>query len=85
MSDFPGSPFNKSPSDLIRRGDGYSFLDSGLDAGKMNFPGDQASKGSPEESEGRGSLPADRQAHFSEIAPSPCLRQEPHSDIFSDK
>lgn len=51
--------------------------------GKMNSPGDQASKGSPGESEWGGSLPADRQAHFSEIAPSPCPGQEPRSDIFS--
>lgn len=52
--------------------------------GKMNFPGAQASKESPGgESEGGGSLPADRQAHFSETAPSPCPGQEPRSDIFS--
>ena len=49
----------------------------------MNFPGDQASKGSSEESESRGSFPADRQAHGSEIAPFPCPRQELRSDIFS--
>ena len=59
------------------------LLYSGLDMGKMNFPGDQASKGSPGESELGGSLPADRQTHFSEIAPSPCPGQEPRSDIFS--
>lgn len=49
----------------------------------MNFPGDPASKGSSEDAEGRGSSPADRRAHGSEIAPFPCPRQELHSDIFS--
>lgn len=53
-----------------------------LGRGQINFPSDHASKGSPEVPAGRGRLPADRQAHCSEIAPFPCPGPEERPDVF---